>query len=65
MAKKDDDIIAEALDRFDTAADSWSDIYDLSIKDVEFVDDPEGQWEDAARKSRENRPCLTFDKLSS
>ena len=65
MAKKDDDIIAEALDRFDTAADSWSDIYDLSIKDVEFVDDPEGQWKDAARKSRENRPCLTFDKLSS
>ena len=65
MAKKDDDIIAEALDRFDTAADSWSDIFDLSIKDVEFVDDPEGQWEDAARKSRENRPCLTFDKLSS
>ena len=65
MAKKDDDIIEEALDRFETAADAWSDIYDLAIEDVTFVDDPEGQWEDSTRKSRENRPCLTFDKLSA
>ena len=65
MAKKDDDIITEALDRFETAADAWDDVYDLALQDVTFVDDPDGQWDDSSRESRQNRPCLTFDKLSS
>jgi len=65
-SKKDQEkIITEALDRFETAADSWSEIYEQSISDVKFVDDDDGQWEDSARESRHNRPCLTFDKLSS
>ena len=65
-SKKDqENIITEALDRFETAADSWSEIYEQSISDVQFVDDDDGQWEDSARESRHNRPCLTFDKLSA
>ena len=65
-SKKDqENIITEALDRFEVAGDSWSEIYEQSIADVQFVDDDEGQWEDSARESRHNRPCLTFDKLSA
>ena len=65
-SKKDqENIITEALDRFEVAGDSWSEIYEQSIADVQFVDDDDGQWEDSARESRHNRPCLTFDKLSA
>ena len=63
--KQKEDIITEALDRFETASDSWSDIYEESVSDVEFVDSDDGQWTDSARESRHNRPCLTFDKLSA
>ena len=59
------DIITEALDRFQTASDSWSDIYESAIDDIRFVDDPDGQWEESTREARHNRPCLTFDKLSA
>ena len=60
------EIIAEALDRFENASDSWSYIYEEAVEDVKFVDDDEdGQWSDQMLKSRANRPCLTFDKLST
>ena len=64
-AKKKQAIIDEAMDRFDTASDSWSYCYNDSLEDIEFVDSEDGQWEDAVRQARINRPCLTFDKLSS
>ncbi len=63
--KKKQAIIDEAMDRFDTASDSWSYCYNDSLEDIEFVDSEDGQWEDAVRQARVNRPCLTFDKLSS
>lgn len=60
------EIIAEALDRFENASDSWSYIYEEAVEDVKFVDDDkDGQWSDQMLKSRANRPCLTFDKLST
>ncbi len=63
--KKKQAIIDEAMDRFDTASDSWSYCYNDSLEDIEFVDSEDGQWDDAVRQARINRPCLTFDKLSS
>lgn len=63
--KKKQAIIDEALDRFDTASDSWSYCYNDSLEDIEFVDSEDGQWDDSVRQARVNRPCLTFDKLSS
>lgn len=63
--KKKQAIIDEAMDRFDTASDSWSYCYNDSLEDIEFVDSEDGQWEDSVRQARINRPCLTFDKLSS
>jgi len=32
------EIIAEALDRFESASDSWSYIYEEAVEDVKFVD---------------------------
>ena len=62
---KEQDIITEALHRFETAADSWQETYDLALGDVAFVDEPESQWDETSKNNRKNRPCLTFDKLSA
>ena len=64
-SKQKKDIITEALNRFETASDSWQDCYDLALSDVAFVDDPDGQWDESSKNNRKNRPCLTFDKLSA
>jgi len=64
-SKKKQAIVDEALDRFETASDSWSYCYDAALEDIRFVDSEDGQWDDSTRQSRVNRPCLTFDKLSS
>ena len=62
---KEQDIITEALHRFETAADSWQETYDLALGDVAFIDEPEGQWDETSKNNRKNRPFLTFDKLSA
>ncbi len=62
---KEQDVITEALHRFETAADSWQETYDLALGDVAFIDEPEGQWDETSKNNRKNRPCLTFDKLSA
>ena len=64
MAKKND-IITEAMHRFETASDSWQNTYDLALSDVSFIDEPDGQWDESSKNNRKNRPCLTFDKLSA
>ena len=64
-SKKKQAILDEAMDRFDTASDAWSYTYNAARDDIQFVDTDDGQWDDAVRQSRVNRPCLTFDKLSS
>ena len=62
---KEQAIITEALHRFETAAGSWQETYDLALGDVAFIDEPEGQWDETSKNNRKNRPCLTFDKLSA
>ena len=63
--KKKQTIVDEALERFATASDSWTQTYKAALDDIAFVDEPDGQWDESVRQSRQNRPCLTFDKLSS
>ena len=63
--KKKQAIVDEALDRFDIAADAWEDVYQAALDDVAFVDEEDGQWDSSAKMARVNRPCLTFDKVSS
>ena len=64
-SKKKQAIVDEALDRFETSSGAWSYCYDAALEDIRFVDSEDGQWDEATRQSRVNRPCLTFDKLSS
>ena len=46
-SEQQNEIVKEALERFETASDGWSDIYEQSVADVSFIDDDEGQWEDS------------------
>ena len=63
--KKKQAIVDEALERFETASDSWTRSYSASLEDIAFVDLPDGHWDESVKQSRQNRPCLTFDKLSA
>ena len=38
-SEEQNEIVKEALERFETASDGWSDIYEQSVADVSFIDD--------------------------
>jgi hypothetical protein len=61
--KKDDKILAEALDRFQKAQDFERESRELATEDFRFAAGE--QWPDQIRKEREatDRPCLTFNRL--
>jgi len=61
--KEKEAIIDEALKRFDTAEEAWSEIYQCGLEDIRFVDSVD-QWTDNLKAARKDRPCMTFDKLS-
>lgn len=63
---KDVDILAEAKDKFEKAADNEIDNRSNWVEDVRFARLGE-QWPDEIRKQREDdhRPCLTINKLPS
>lgn len=61
--KQKEAIVEEALKRFDTAEEAWSEIYQCALEDLRFVDSDE-QWPETLRDARQDRPCMTFDKLS-
>ncbi len=63
-AKKDQEIIDEALERFDDWWQADSENRALWLEDVKFVDDPNGQWTDEMKAKREKRPCFTVDRTS-
>lgn len=62
--KQKEAILEEALKRFDTAEEAWSEIYECALDDIRFVDSAD-QWPDTLKNARKDRPCMTFDKLSS
>ena len=55
----------QAVERFEDARDAVSEQYTKMREDQRFSDptDPQ-QWDDAARKLRSGRPCLTFDRTN-
>jgi hypothetical protein len=63
MSKKDDDILAEALKRFDICEDVNSEINEEALDDLRFIIGD--QWPESIRKERADdaRPCLTINKL--
>ena len=61
----DEDIIEEALERFEYAKDAWDNIHQQYREDVRFCNGE--QWEDKILRLREqeNRSVLTYNKLIS
>jgi len=57
-------VLDEALARFDRAEEAWREIYEAAREDIRFVDDPDGQWDEATKQKRQNQPCLTSDKVT-
>lgn len=60
---KDEDLIKEALERFEYASDAWERIHNQYNEDVRFCNGE--QWEDRILKIRnqEDRSVLTYNKL--
>lgn len=61
--KKEDDIIALAKKRFESCQDAESDNRDHALDDIEFVEGE--QWPEDVKTDRERdqRPCLTINKV--
>ena len=57
-------ILDEALKRFETAKEAWSEVFSAAAEDIRFVDAVDGQWDEQTRQVRQKRPTMTFDKIS-
>lgn len=74
MASNDPRVTA-AIDHFTLASDAEQAQRQLELDDLNFVDDPDGQWPADVRRMRESttvggipvpaRPCLTLDQLDA
>lgn len=62
---KDQEIIDEALERFDAWQEAEAENRLHALEDIRFVDEDDGQWTKEAKAKREGRPCMTFDRVSS
>lgn len=65
VKQTDQDIIKEALQRFDIASAAEDENRRLAIDDIKFVHDEDGQWTSEAKAARSGRPCMTFDHVSA
>jgi len=62
--KQREGILDEALKRFETAKEAWSEVFSAAADDIRFVDAVDGQWDEQTRQVRQKRPTMTFDKIS-
>ena len=62
--KQREGILDEALKRFETAKEAWSEVFSAAAEDIRFVDAVDGQWDEQTRQVRQKRPTMTFDKIS-
>ena len=56
------EIVAEAQDRLDLAADAESGFRIKFTNDLKFVYEDDGQWEQQILNDRTDRPCYTFNR---
>ena len=63
-AEEQEEIVHEALKRFERAVDADREQRALAMEDVRFVELEDAQWTDEAKKARKDRPCMTFDRVS-
>lgn len=64
MADRKQELLDEAKERYRTAVDGWSEVYDEAARDIDFAYDiGEGQWPDDVRRARGSRPTITVNKI--
>lgn len=64
MADRKQELLDEAKERYRTAVDGWSEVYDAAARDIDFAYDiGEGQWPDDVRQARGSRPTITVNKI--
>lgn len=62
---KMNNILKEALVRFDEAVSSDKDERKLAVEDYSFTYNEDGQWDDLAKKRRRNKPRYTINKVAA
>ena len=66
MANKKDDKILQSMRDFKERAESyWYETYQKALEDIEFCVNKEPQWDERARRQREEegRPCISINKI--
>lgn len=58
-----DTFMDEVRDRYAAACDYWDPKFRVALEDMKFAFVPDSQWDDWMRRSRENRPMYTVNKL--
>lgn len=61
---KDEELVEEALKRFDRSVEYEKSEREMALHDIRFVHDEDYQWTEQAKAAREGRPVMQFDKLS-
>jgi len=64
MAKKDDELHALAVTRFERVETKERDQRRLAVEDIKFAQTEDGQWDDNAKEKRKNRPRFTINRVA-
>lgn len=64
MAKKDDNLHALAVKRFERIETKERDQRRLAVEDIKFAQTEDGQWDENAKEKRKNRPRFTINRVA-
>mgnify|MGYP003668142540 CR=1 FL=1 len=64
MAKKDDEMHALAVKRFERVETKERDQRRLAVEDIKFAQTEDGQWDEGAKEKRRNRPRFTINRVA-
>ena len=64
MAKKDDELHALAVTRFERVENKERDQRRLAVEDIKFAQTEDGQWDENAKEKRKNRPRFTINRVA-
>lgn len=64
MAKKDDELHALAVTRFERVETKERDQRRLAVEDIKFAQTEDGQWDEGAKEKRKNRPRFTINRVA-
>tara|TARA_R110000737_G_scaffold85802_2_gene118280 strand:- start:950 stop:3112 length:2163 start_codon:yes stop_codon:yes gene_type:complete len=64
MTKKNDELHALAVTRFERVETKERDQRRLAVEDIKFAQTEDGQWEDGAKAKRKGRPRFTINRVA-